>query len=151
MNAVASFVDQIAVIAEHCKAMPQVDCPVEHQFAPGVYLRTIFMPADTIVIGKVHKTEHFNIVSQGSAVLVHMDGTRETLSAPCSFVSRPNVHKVLYILEDMIWSTIHPTHETDLDVLEAELIAPEHPQLSDEARAECARIRDERKQLEVTQ
>jgi hypothetical protein len=145
-----SFTDQIAIVVEHCKALPQVECPVTHRFAPGVYLREIFMPADTIVIGKVHKTEHFNILIRGACLIVHTDGTREELRAPCTFVSQPNVQKVLYILEDMIWQTVHVTDETDLTALESILIAKEHPELSDEARYECARIAEERRTLEVT-
>lgn len=157
MNAVAplktqieeSFTDQIAVIVEHCKAMAQVECPVTHRFAPGVYLREIFMPADTVVIGKVHKTEHFNILMKGACLIVHANGLREELRAPCTFVSKPNVQKVLYITEDMVWQTVHVTDERDLVNLEAQLIAKEHPELSDEARLECARIAHERNLLEV--
>lgn len=141
-----SFVDQIAVIAEHMKGMPQVECPVTHRFAPGVYLREIQMPPDTIVIGKVHKTSHFNVLIEGSCLIVHADGTREELRAPMTFVSEADVSKVLYITEHMRWATIHPTQEVDLVKLEAELIAKEHPLLSNEARAECLRIADERSQ-----
>jgi hypothetical protein len=140
-----SFTDQIAVIVEHCKALAQVDCPVTHRFAPGVYLREIFMPADTVVIGKVHKTEHFNILLKGACLIVHADGTREELRAPATFVSKPNVQKVLYITEDMIWQTVHVTDEIELPKLEAILISKEHPELSDEARHECARIAEERR------
>lgn len=145
-----SFTDQIAIVVEHCKALQQVACPVTHRFAPGVYLREIFMPADTVVIGKVHKTRHFNILIQGACLIVHNDGRREELRAPCTFVSDCEVQKVLYILEDMIWQTVHVTNETDLAALESILISKEHPELSDEARLECARIAEERRLLEVT-
>lgn len=159
MNAVAplrtqiesSFTDQMAVIVEHCKALAQVECPVTHRFAPGVYLREIFMPADTVVIGKVHKTRHFNILIQGACLIVHSDGTREELRAPCTFVSDCNVQKVLYILEDMIWQTVHVTDETDLSKLEPLLINKEHPELSEAARLECARISAERELLSEVQ
>jgi hypothetical protein len=111
--------------------------PSRIDFAPGVYLREIFMPADTVVIGKVHKTKHFNILIQGACLIVHNDGRREELRAPCTFVSDCEVQKVLYILEDMIWQTVHVTDETDLAALESILISKEHPELSDEARETC--------------
>ena len=141
-----SFPEQIALIVEHMKGMPQTDCPVTHRFAPGVYLREIFMPADAIVIGKIHKTKHFNLLVRGACFIVHSDGTREELRAPGVFVSEAGVQKVLYITEDMVWQTIHPTNETDLCRLEEELITKEHPGLSDDVRAECARIAEERMQ-----
>ena len=101
--------------------LPQIDCPLTHRFAPGVYLREIFMPAGTFVIGHEHKTEHFNVVIQGCA-LVTIDGEVQEIVAPRTFVSGAGVRKVLYIQEDMIWQTIHPTRETDLLKLEDELI-----------------------------
>ena len=96
---------------------PQVDCPVTNHFAPDVYAREIFMPAGSIVIGHKHKTEHFNIVLSGSANVM-CDDKIEYIEAPSIFVSKPGVRKVLYILEDMRWVTIHPTKETDMDKLE---------------------------------
>lgn len=139
-----SFPDQVAILVSYMREMPQVDCPVVHRFAPGVYLREIFMPADTVVIGKVHKTKHFNILLQGACLIVHEDGTREEMHAPYTFISDENVQKVLYIIEDMIWQTVHVTEETNLEALEALLIAKEHPALTDRAREELARIAQER-------
>lgn len=100
---------------------PQVDMPLTHRFAPGVYFREIFMPAGTLVIGHEHKTEHFNVILSGSA-LVSMDGQVQRIVAPTVLVSKPGVRKMLLIQEDMRWATIHPTSETNLDALETELI-----------------------------
>lgn len=101
--------------------LPQVEIPLTHRFAPGVYMREVMMPAGAFVIGHCHKTRHLNIISQGRATVM-MDGEVHEIVAPCVLTSEVNVRKVLYIHEDMIWATIHPTHETDLDKLEAELI-----------------------------
>ena len=108
-------------LQEHCKEEPQVDLPVLHDFAPGVYARRILMPAGTFVIGKTHKTEHLNIIMSGSANVM-IDGQIKVIRAPYIFKSGKGVKKVLYILEDMIWATIHPTEETDLDKLETECV-----------------------------
>lgn len=139
-----TMAEQVEFIAIELAKYPQTNCPVVSRFAPGVYLREIFMPADTIVIGKVHRTEHFNVLIRGACLIVHDDGSREELRAPMTFVSKAGVQKVLYILEDMIWQTVHPTTETDLVKLEAELIEPQPAVLSALAEAECARIREER-------
>lgn len=100
---------------------PQVDCPLRHTFAPGVYLREITMPAGTFIIGHEHKTQHANVVLAGHARVL-MDGIVHDIVAPCTFISHPGVRKVLYILEECRWMTVHPTHTTDLEELEAELI-----------------------------
>lgn len=57
--------------------------------------------------------------------IVHDDGSSEVLAAPHTFVSKPGVQKVLYIHEDTVWKTIHPTQERDLDTLETLLIEPD--------------------------
>jgi len=94
-----------------------VECPLKHQFAPGIYFREIFMPAGAFIIGHEHKTEHFNVVLSGCAKVL-MDGEVVDIIAPCVFVSKPGVRKVLLITEDMRWATIHPTDETDIAKLE---------------------------------
>lgn len=119
-----SFSQQLKVIISHMGTMEQVPLPLKHYFAPGVYIREIFMPAGTIVIGKIHKTEHFNILLQGRCSIVSENDTHE-LKAPLTFVSKAGVQKALYIHEDMIWQTVHLTDERDLDKLEAQLIEPD--------------------------
>lgn len=123
-----SFAQKVQTLTDCMRRMKQEDCPVKHHFSPGLYLREIFMPAGTVVVGRVHKTEHFNILVQGAAKIVHDDGRQEELRAPMVFVSKAGVQKVLYILEDMIWMTTHVSEETDLSKLEALLVDPK-PQL----------------------
>ena len=117
--------EKVAFLVRGMGAMPQTEMPLKHYFAPHVYIREIFMPKGTIVIGKIHKTEHFNIVQTGSATLLNEDGTRKFLKAPCTFVSKGGVQKVLYIHEDMVWSTVHVTENRDMESLEAEIIEPD--------------------------
>jgi hypothetical protein len=117
--------EKVATLMRGMGEMPQVPCPLNHYFAPGVYIREIFMPAGSIVIGKIHKTEHFNIIQKGSVTLIAEDGSHKSLQGPCTFVSKAGVQKLLYIHEDTVWSTVHLTEERDLDKLEALLIEPD--------------------------
>lgn len=100
---------------------PAEECPLEHRFAPGVYLRTITMRAGLFVVGHEHRTEHLNIVHSGRA-RVFMDGKWVLVQGPGVFVSKPGVRKILVIEKEMVYSTIHPTTETDLEKLEAEMV-----------------------------
>jgi hypothetical protein len=104
----------------------EVECPVKHGFANGVYLREIFMPAGTYVIGKEHKTEHFNIILKGQAYVLMNDDV-QLITAPCTFVSEAGTRKVLVVLEDMIWQTTHvnPDNTTDIEELEDKLASKE--------------------------
>jgi len=87
--------------------LDQVETPLTHRFAPGVYLREIFMPKSSIVIGHEHKTKHFNIVISGAAYVSFGDGI-VSIEAGDTFTSEAGVRKALYITEDMVWQTIHP-------------------------------------------
>lgn len=97
------------------------ECPLIHSFSDNVYARTVFMPKGSIIVGKKHKTRHLNIVLSGSA-RVYMDGNYLDVNSPDIIESKEGCRKILYILEDMYWTTIHSTTETELDVLEANLI-----------------------------
>lgn len=113
--------DRIELVEADLLSRSQIDCPLTHHFAPGVYMREILMPAGTFIIGHEHKTDHFNIILSGRAMAM-ISGKYFTLEAPASFRSEPGVRKVLFIQEDMRWITVHPTHETDLEKLADELI-----------------------------
>lgn len=120
----SNYLEEVYAIQDFCKKQEQIEMPVVHEFAPGVYIRTIFMPAGTFVMGKSHKTEHFNIIETGKCKLM-MDGEMSIIEAPDRFVSKAGVKKILYIIEDMTWSTVHVTNETDLEKLEAEHVLTE--------------------------
>lgn len=100
---------------------PQEEYVTTHSFAPGVYLRTIYMKAGSLLIGHEHRFEHFNVVLTGRASVI-MDGKVHQIVAPCIFKSGAGVRKVLYIHENMEWSTVHPTQETNIEKLEDELV-----------------------------
>lgn len=98
-----------------------IECPLRHVFAPGVYYRQITMPAGANIIGHKHRTRHLNIVLKGKA-LVQMNDREALIEGPAAFISGAGVRKRLQIIEDMVWVTIHPTEETDLEKLEEMLI-----------------------------
>jgi len=99
-----------------------------HNFADGVYTRTVFMKAGCLITGKIHKKEHVVVIGQGSASVVSEEFGSKVIAAPMVFVSRPFVKRLLFVHEDMIWTTVHqnPTNTRDLELLEKELIAEDY-------------------------
>lgn len=98
-------------------------CPVKHHFAPGAYGREMFLPAGMIVVGKIHKHAHVNVISQGCVhVFTEHEGKLE-LRAPCTFVSSPGTKRAVHVIEDTVWTTVHVTDKTDLAEIEREVIA----------------------------
>lgn len=86
-----------------------VELPVAHTFTPGVYRRTILMPAGTLLTSRIHKTEHQYVVVAGSAS-VYIPGVGvERIEAPYFGITKPGTRRILYIHEDCVWATYHPT------------------------------------------
>lgn len=97
------------------EGVPQVECPVRHHFAPGVYCREMTVPAGVVATGAVHKTEHLTVIV-GHCHLTTDDGVRE-FKGYSMVHSKPGAKRAIYAIEETIVTTIHPTEETDLDKL----------------------------------
>jgi len=94
--------------------LPQVDCPVRHYFAPGIYAREMTIPAGTVVTGAVHKTDNLIVVSMGRLQIVTPDGTRE-VSAGDTILCKAGMKNAVCALEDSRWTNFlaNPDNETD--------------------------------------
>lgn len=104
------------------------ECPVTHRFTNGCYLREILMPTGTRIIGKIHATEHFNILLTGKVTVVTAEGS-EYIEAPHTFISKAGVQKIVIIHEECRWQTVHVTDKTDLKEIEKEVIVESYDQL----------------------
>lgn len=99
---------------------PQVECPVWHHFAPGLYARKMLIRKGTVLTGAVHKTEHLCIIS-GDIEVTTDEGVRRITDAHAIITSKPGAKRAGYAHEDTYWTTVHATDETDLDKLVEEL------------------------------
>lgn len=106
----------LEAVEAHMLNLPQVECPVEHIFGPGIYIRQAFMPAGSLVIGHEHKIPSLNMVLTGRLALLEA-GVRREIAAPYVFTSEDG-RKIAYVLEDCVFQNIYATEETDLDKLE---------------------------------
>jgi len=114
--------EQILRLEDEMRKHSQLDLPVTHHFAPGVYARELFIPKGTLLTGKIHKTEHLNILAKGKIAISNLGESKE-FEAPYIYVSPPGTKRAGYVLEDSVWITIHVTEETDLEKIESEVIA----------------------------
>lgn len=114
--------------------LPPVECPVKHHFAEGTYTREMFIPAGTLLTGKIHRHSCINILAQGRIVVVSDEGRKE-ISAPHTFVSGPGVKKAGYALEDSVWINVHPWNGQDeVEQIEEKVIVPSYTALDQEER-----------------
>jgi len=119
-----------AMIEEFGDATRDADAiaPVNNYHCDGNYAREIFINAGTCVVGKIHRHEHINVLSKGKCLVVTEEG-RETLEAPMTWISKPGIKRAVYAYTDVVWTTVHPTSETDIDKIESEIIAKNYDEI----------------------
>lgn len=121
LSSYLSTIDKTELLENEMRKMPQVDLPVDHIFAPGIYCRQLKIPKGILLTGKIHKTKHLNILLKGK-MKVLIDSELRVIDAPFIVVSPPGTKRIAEALEDCIWLTVHATNETDVDRLEADLV-----------------------------
>jgi len=130
----AEMRSKIVQLENAMKAMPgaltAADFVTLHHFAPGVYMRELRIPKGVTLTGKIHKTEHLNILSQGRLAVWTEDGMK-VLDASTVVLSQPGIKRVGHALEDSVWITVHqnPTEEKNPDTLEEMLVVDTFEQL----------------------
>lgn len=93
----------------------QADVRLEHIFEPGVYIREMVIPADTVFIGRPHRFGHHVQFVSGQGRLIAEHG--ETLVVPpWHFFTRPGWITVLHTTDEMVLRTIHPNPDNCRDV-----------------------------------
>jgi quercetin dioxygenase-like cupin family protein len=122
--------EQIESLQAQMVTMPQAELVTEHQFSPGMYMRKLFRPAGTLIVGKVHKEPHFFLCAKGEIIAWTESGMKR-LQAGDVIESKPGTKRVTLAVTDAIGITIHRTDKTDLDEIEAELIEPDPSALFD--------------------
>lgn len=115
------------------EAMLPIQCeqPIpEHHFCPGVYARELVVPAGMLIVGKIHKHDHFIFVLSGKAEVASEFG-KELVEAGHFSISKAGVKRVVLALEDTRFVTIHHNSEDsqDLSVIEDAHIEHEHKRI----------------------
>jgi hypothetical protein len=114
----------IARLKEIMLEFPQADQPLEHEFADGLYKRTIFNRCGSLIVTKLHKEQNFTTVLSGRLAILTENGVHEVKGGD-SWTTMPGTERVILALEDTYLSTVHPNplNIRDLEVLEDRIIA----------------------------
>lgn len=113
---------EILQIEQEILKRPQIECPVTHYHIDGVYVRSMFIPAGTILTGKIHNFESMAILAQGTIRVTN--GTDSyILAAPHIMVDKPGVKRLGYAETDVTFITIHRTDNIEIEAIENELVS----------------------------
>jgi len=122
--------EQIDKLQSEMVQMPQAELETEHYFSGGMYCRKLTRPAGTLIVGKVHKKDHFFLCAKGE-IIAWSEGGMKHLYPGDVICSKPGTKRVTLAITDAIGITFHKTNKTNLDKIEKELIEPDELALFD--------------------
>lgn len=85
-----------------------VKVKTDHVFTPGLYSRTIKVPADTYLISFEHKTEHQFLMSSGQIVIYDENGM-VFLQGPFLGKTTAGNRRFAKSITEVVWTTFHAT------------------------------------------
>lgn len=93
---------------------------VEHTVKDGMYMRKLFIPKGSLIIGKIHKLDCLNIVAAGDISVVTESGSAR-VRAGYTVASPAGIQKVGYAHEDTVFINVFRTDETDIERIEEQI------------------------------
>lgn len=117
--------ERMARLTSAMLSMDQIDIPIKHTFAPGMYVREMVMPKGSLIVGKIHKHDHIIIVSSGDCTVYSKDGLQR-LKGPCTATYTAGTQRAIYAHEDTIWHNIHAVESDDIAEVEDYLVTDEY-------------------------
>lgn len=138
-----TFDDLECAMIELSEEFP-VECPVEHNFADHMYIRTIHIPAGTLLTSMTHLTKHPFVITKGVVDVIEINGKVSRLIAPHMGMTMPGTRRILNTITDVVWTTFHATDITDPDQWLAENTVAENQRAPEDFVPMCF---DRRKEL----
>jgi hypothetical protein len=85
-------------------------------------MRKAKAPAGMLFTTQIHKVRHPFFILSGAARILTEEGI-VTLTAPYQGFTEVGTKRLMYILEDITWYTIHATNKTTVEEVEKEVLA----------------------------
>lgn len=108
-------------LEQHLNQLEQVDLPLRHFFIKGCYVREMFIPAGTVLTGKIHKHEHVFILVSGE-LSVFSEFGQDRIQAPYITVSPAGIKRAGYAHTDCLCLNVLRTDETEVAEAERDLV-----------------------------
>ncbi len=108
---------------------------VEHELIDGMYVRKLFIPKGSWLIGKIHLKDCVNVVALGDITVLTELGCRR-VQAGFSQGSPAGLQKIGFAHEDTIFLNVFRTDKADLAEIEAEIASAGHPAADNDKQAQ---------------
>lgn len=115
---------QINRLQAEMMSHPQYEPVTKHRFHGGMYCREVWRAADVMIVGKVHRKEHFYMIVSGTVLITTDDGAQR-ITGPALLESMPGTKRAVYAETDALCMTFHRTDALTLEDAEVELVEEE--------------------------
>ena len=113
---------KVELLQQELSKLPQYEPETKHYFHGGMYCREVFRHAGVLVVGAVHKKEHFYLIVSGTVAITDGEGNVQEFTGPHLFSSKPGTKRAVYALTDAVCMTFHVTEATTVEDAEAALV-----------------------------
>ena len=103
-------------LAEEMLKFPQIQVDTQHHLVNGIYARTGFIPAGTLIAGCTHKTDHISIM-MGHAFITLDDGVKE-ITGYNVLPTKSGMTRAIQTISDCWMTTISKTDFAELHDIE---------------------------------
>jgi mannose-6-phosphate isomerase-like protein (cupin superfamily) len=100
---------------------PQYEPETKHYFHAGMYCREVWRAAGIMVIGKVHKKEHFYVIASGTVAVTTDDG-EEVITGPRVLTCNAGTQRAVFSLTPVTTMTFHICKARTVEEAERELV-----------------------------
>ncbi len=116
---------KVETLQQELSKLPQYEPETKHYFHGGMYCREVFRHAGVLVVGAVHKKEHFYLIVSGTVQITDGEGNAQEVTGPHLFQSKPGTKRAVYAVTDTLCMTFHATESKTVEEAEAELVEVE--------------------------
>lgn len=93
----------------------------KHYFHAGMYCRQVWRDANVMVIGKVHKKEHFYVIVSGTVAVTTDDG-EELITGPRVLKCKAGTQRAVFSVTEALTMTFHICEARTIEDAERELV-----------------------------
>jgi hypothetical protein len=119
---VPALMPRVEALQREVSKLPQYEPETKHYFHAGMYCREVFRHAGVVVVGKVHKQEHFYLIVSGTVKITDGDGPAQEVTGPHLFLSKPGTKRAVYAVTDTLCMTFHATEALTVEDAEKQLV-----------------------------
>lgn len=103
--------ERIEELEEFMLSENQLNIPVLHRFLGDMYAREIIIPKGTLLTGRIHKFDHFDIMVSGDITVSTDEGGPKRMKGFHFLDGKAGKKRAGYAHEDTRWITFHSAEE----------------------------------------